>query len=154
MPLLLLIFGFIFLFWAFYRFMRNKHIYYKRQILTALGVVVSVLAFGYLALMGKLAWMAGIFAFWIPWVMRGIAFKAFLKRARSYHQNQQEQKNKQQNKTMSRAEALDILGLDHDASEQDIDKAYKRLISRVHPDLEGSTYLASLINAAKDCLKP
>jgi len=53
---------------------------------------------------------------------------------------------------MSREEALEVLGLEEGASEQEIKESHRRLISNVHPDLGGSTYLASKINRAKSVL--
>jgi preprotein translocase subunit Sec63 len=54
---------------------------------------------------------------------------------------------------MSRAEALDVLGLAEGASREDILDAYKRLIRKVHPDAPGgSGYLASKLNQAKQTL--
>ena len=53
---------------------------------------------------------------------------------------------------MTRAEALDVLGLDDGASEKDIKDAHHRLIGGLHPDHGGSTYLAAKINQAKDVL--
>ncbi|MCW9033165.1 MAG: DnaJ domain-containing protein [Alphaproteobacteria bacterium] len=53
---------------------------------------------------------------------------------------------------MSENEALDILGLEYGASDETIKEAYHRLISKIHPDLGGSTYLAAKINQAKDVL--
>lgn len=52
----------------------------------------------------------------------------------------------------SKEEAYKILGLENDASKEDIIKAHKRLMQRLHPDRGGSDYLAAKINAAKDML--
>ena len=53
---------------------------------------------------------------------------------------------------MTEREALDILGLDDDASAEDIVQAHRRMMQKMHPDRGGSTYLATKINAAKDFL--
>ncbi len=46
-------------------------------------------------------------------------------------------------------EAEQILGLDKGYSKQDIIKAHKRLIQKLHPDRGGNDYLASRVNLAK-----
>jgi hypothetical protein len=53
---------------------------------------------------------------------------------------------------LSRAEALEILGLREGASEQEILNAYKALMRKVHPDQGGSTPLAKQVNEAKRVL--
>lgn len=53
---------------------------------------------------------------------------------------------------MTKAEALDVLGLKPDASKQDIIDAHRKLISKLHPDRGGSDYLAAQINLAKKTL--
>ena len=53
---------------------------------------------------------------------------------------------------MSRAEALDILGLEEGASETAIEAAYKALIVKNHPDQGGTDWLAARLNEARDIL--
>ncbi len=53
---------------------------------------------------------------------------------------------------MNREEAWKILGLEPGASKHEIKAAHHRLISGLHPDHGGSTYLAAQINQAKDIL--
>jgi hypothetical protein len=53
---------------------------------------------------------------------------------------------------MSKKDALEILGLNDDASKKAITGAHKRLMQKNHPDKGGSAHLASQINQAKKIL--
>lgn len=53
---------------------------------------------------------------------------------------------------MTRAEALEVLGLTEPASDSDIRAAYVRLMRAAHPDSGGSDWLAARINQARDVL--
>jgi hypothetical protein len=53
---------------------------------------------------------------------------------------------------MSRAEALDVLGLAPGADEAAIRAAHRRLSSLVHPDHSGSTYFMRKVDEARDTL--
>ncbi len=53
---------------------------------------------------------------------------------------------------MSEQDARSILGVDAEATSEDIQAAYTRLMRRAHPDAGGSAGLAAQLNAARDRL--
>lgn len=67
-----------------------------------------------------------------------------------YEQNAQSPSNV--NGKMAVSQAYEILGLQANATDEDVKQAHKRLMQKLHPDRGGSSYLASQINAAKATL--
>ncbi len=55
---------------------------------------------------------------------------------------------------MTRAEALEVLGLAEGVSDEAIRQAHAELIKKVHPDRGGTSYLAARVNLARDLLLP
>ncbi len=54
--------------------------------------------------------------------------------------------------SMSAEEACEILGVEPDATPQDIETAYRRVMKSAHPDHGGSDWMAAKVNQAKDVL--
>ena len=99
---------------------------------------------------GKFAWAFFSIPALVPWFLRvrmaHQVFRNFTKE--KYREN----KNPDTRMPMSKARAFEVLGLEDDANEQQIKEAHRRLISGIHPDHGGSTFLAMQINQAKDVL--
>ncbi|MBL6599444.1 MAG: DnaJ domain-containing protein [Alphaproteobacteria bacterium] len=69
-----------------------------------------------------------------------------------YHTNRNSESRAAPGGPMSRAQALEILGVEDGASTQEIRDAHRRLMLANHPDRGGSTFLAAQINQAKEVL--
>ena len=70
----------------------------------------------------------------------------------SYWKSRHGQKAAPQSGKMTRVEALEILGLSDPADPGTIEDAYKRLMMKVHPDQQGSDWMAAKLNQARDLL--
>ena len=70
----------------------------------------------------------------------------------SEEQSQDDSGKTSRSSVITRDEALSILGLHDPVSNDEVNAAYKRLISKVHPDAGGNAFLAARVNEARDIL--
>ncbi len=132
-------------------YIRRGYRLYGRPFLVRTFLIGIVLATVALAVMGKMHWLGVIFASLLAILQRllpfllswGIQLFPFI---RSWQQE------RQQENTMTRREAMDILGLSDEPTRQEIIEAHRRLIQKVHPDRGGNPYLAARLNQAKATL--
>jgi hypothetical protein len=88
-----------------------------------------------------------------PLVMFGLGLMGFVKLQAGWSQRRGGPAGPSPSRaSMSRAQALQTLGLDGDASEADIKAAHRRLMKEHHPDKGGDVERAARINAAKELL--
>lgn len=66
--------------------------------------------------------------------------------------SQQHQQQFVDNTALTREEAVQILGLQGEFTEEDIKLAHRKLMQKLHPDKGGNAWLASRVNLAKDLL--
>ena len=83
----------------------------------------------------------------IPFFLRNFGSITYL--AQMFNKNSPRQNP---NKPMSQKEAAEILGVNIDATEDEINAKYKKLMKSLHPDMDGSEYMSKLINKAKEIL--
>lgn len=139
MSYLILLIGLILAIAGFYRFLLKadgKQVKTLFLSIAALGIGLGSLI---LAVTGRLPAAIGILvALWPLGV--------------SYLRHRNGQKQTETPLPTSHQEAYEILGLEEGADEEDIRAAHMRLMKKVHPDQQGSDWLAQKINAARDIL--
>lgn len=145
MPYLLLIIGVLLGLYALYRFFLRADVRQIKALLLTLLAVSLCVALVFLALTGRLPAALAIVVALVP-VMAGIWREA------RKPKNGSAESSPSSSSIMTRKDALDVLGLDEDAGEEDIHNAYKTLMKKVHPDQEGSGWMAAKLNEAKDFL--
>jgi hypothetical protein len=146
MPYLLLAIGLVTGLYALYRFFLTANLHQIKALFMAAALLALCLAVFYLAVTGRLPVAAALLpAFW-PFL------RVFLRKSRARGAADPSQPGSPAPGRMTRAEALEILGLEDGAEETDILEAYRRLMRKVHPDHEGSDWMAAKLNQARDIL--
>lgn len=145
MPYLLLFIGLLIGIFALYRFFINADVDQIKSLILSAFTVTVCLALFILAVTGRLPAAIAVVSAIAPFA---VAFYTKRKKQSAYdHQVDDAMHTK-----MSVKEAHEILGLDEGASDDDIKTAYKKLMKKVHPDSEGSEWMAAKLNQAKDLL--
>lgn len=67
-------------------------------------------------------------------------------------QSQQQASSGAANGPLSVKDAYEVLGVNEDSTKEEVLKAYKSMMQKVHPDRGGSDYLTRLVSEAKDLL--
>lgn len=148
MPYILLVMGLLIGFYALYRFMLKASVEQVQALFLAAGALGIAAALFFLSVTGRFTAALGIIAASLPF------FMGFLQSRKKHKQTQEgAQKDEGRSSVMDREEALRILGLEgQEPDTEEIKRAYKRLIKKVHPDIQGSEWMASKLNDAKDFL--
>lgn len=120
----------------------------KRSLMWAIIGLCTVM--GILLLAAGRNIMAALPAAFAAWRMFGAArfLSGLTGKAKSFSGN----KTTPSSSTMSRDEALDVLGLEKGASKEEINTAYRKLMAQVHPDKGGSDWMASKLSDARKIL--
>lgn len=143
MPYILLILGLLIGGYALYRFFINANIKQIKALFLAASLATLVIALFYMALTGKLAAALGLGAAIIPFVVAYFRERRAIKDAPAPDTKAEIE---------TREDALEVLGLEDGASADDIKSAYKKLMQKVHPDQDGSEWMAAKLNQARDFL--
>ena len=120
------------------------------------GVIIGTLVV--LAVTGRMHWLyalGGSIAAFMPRLIRALSYLPLINRFRQQYTQQkggQQSAGRANPGKMTAAQAREILGVPASATREEIIKAHKRMMQKVHPDRGGSDYLAAQINQAKDTL--
>ena len=142
--LLIFVLGSVILYFAISNYLKNQPEKFNDMFGKVLGVVLGVVGF-FLLIRGSIP--AGI-ALAVGAVLSWQGSLWSYLRSRAGVQDKPASIKSQ----MTREQALEILELSGNPTEQEIKAAHHRLMMKMHPDQGGSGYFASQLNQAKDIL--
>jgi len=118
------------------------------------GSVAALMIF--LAITGRLHVIYAAIASFIAFLPRLTPLLKYIPMINAFRQkanpHQQSTSTAQNNNSMTKDKAYNVLGLKPGATKEEIITAHKKMMQKVHPDRGGSDYLAAEINTAKDIL--
>lgn len=129
--------------------------------IATLAAVVLVAALALLAATGRLHWIAAVGAALLPFLRRGLGLLRHLPllgsllgglRGGATGRPGNGPGGASGNGPMTRAQALDILGLGTHPTREEVLSAHRHLMQKLHPDRGGTTFLAQQLNEAKALL--
>jgi len=127
-------------------------------------LLLATIGLLYLAITGRMHWLGAMIALVLPFLKKllPLLLRFFPSIARWWRRQQQQKQQqghsgRQQRRSggksgMSEAEALEVLGLKTGANREEIIQAHRHLMQKLHPDRQGSAYLAARVNEARDRL--
>jgi len=68
------------------------------------------------------------------------------------HAGQESRRKQASTEAMTAKRAAEVLGISETASPKEIRSAHRKLMGKMHPDKDGTDYLAALVNEARDFL--
>lgn len=120
----------------------------KRTLMWGIVALCAVMAILLLAAGRSL--MAALPAGYAAWRMFGVArtLSGLAGKAKSFRSHQ----SPRSSGNMSREEALEVMGLEETATQEEINAAYRKLMAQCHPDKGGSDWMASKLSDARKVL--
>lgn len=148
MPYILLVIGILIGLFALYRFMMKAEPHQIRALFLTAAILGVGLALFVLSVTGRFPAALGIIVAILPFIY------GYLRNRKQSRQDTAAGEDTRQNAhtSLDRQEALEILGLEGEPSEAEIKAAYKKLMKKMHPDQEGSKWMSTKVNAARDVL--
>lgn len=145
----------LYLLYRFVKHVQNKPKTDRRSYYVTLLIGLAAAGLVLMSVTGRVHWIAGLVGGALPFVRQFLinhVYKKISQSSQSQSEGQESQAGSGHRGNMTEAEALKVLGLEPGASEDDIVRAHRQLIQKLHPDRGGNDYLASQLNDAKACL--